>query len=135
MGKEKVNVIYCERRLQRHADVDQRVVNKLKREMIKLNDQELVDFCRNVVDTDGGMPSLDADLMANIDDMLAAEGIFAADFARLVLTSSHFNPDEAYVVLDNELRSYTTSALASMYREKLNVLANAAAELGMVNVK
>jgi len=135
MGREKVNVIYCERRLQRHADVDQRVVDKLKREMIKLNDQELVDFCRNVVDVDGGMPSLDADLMANIDDMLAAEGIFAADFARLVLTSPHFNPDEAYVVLDNELRSYTTPALASVYREKLNVLANVAAELGMTSVK
>ncbi len=124
-------VVYADNvanRLQRTAEVDQAVVDHLKQTMTTLNDQELVDFCRNVVETDGGMPSLVADLMANLDNVLKEENISATDFARLVLTSSHFNPDETYVVLDNELRSYTLPALASLYREKLNLIANMAAE-------
>ena len=61
--------------------------------------------------------------------------IHAADFARLVLTSSHFNPDETYVVLDNELRSYTMPALASIYREKIDTIAGMAAEVDTLSVR
>ncbi len=129
------NVANIKNRLQRTAEVDPAVVDQLKQNMTKLNDQELVDFCRNIVAIDGSMPSLISSLMSTLDNMLKEEDIHAADFARLVLTSSHFNPDETYVVLDNELRSYTMPALASIYREKIDTIASMAAEVDTLSVR